>query len=145
MDTENLAPNFESIIVARKPCEGSCIDNILTYGVGAINVAECRIPFLNDSDYDHTARKSQFEDFGTTTPFNQNCYGDYSAMVRKNYESDGRFPSNVILTYDDSDFDEVCGGMPYTKSTGGSGELPLYIISKILMPAVGSLRKTQII
>lgn len=35
---------------------------------------------------------------------------------------EGRFPSNVILTYDETDFDEVCGGMPYTKSTGGSGE-----------------------
>jgi site-specific DNA-methyltransferase (adenine-specific) len=34
----------------------------------------------------------------------------------------GRFPSNVVLTYDETDFDEVCGGMPYTKSTGGSEE-----------------------
>ena len=34
----------------------------------------------------------------------------------------GRFPANVILTYDQMTFDEVCGGMPYTKSTGGSGE-----------------------
>ena len=25
---------------------------------------------------------------------------------------EGRFPSNVILTYDETDFDEVCGGMP---------------------------------
>lgn len=30
-------------------------------------------------------------------------------------ETDGRFPANVILTYDDTDKDEVCGGMPYTK------------------------------
>ena len=37
-------------------------------------------------------------------------------------DHEGRFPSNVILTYDETDFDEVCGGMPYTKSTGGSGE-----------------------
>lgn len=28
----------------------------------------------------------------------------------------GRFPSNVILTYDETDEQEVCGGMPYTKS-----------------------------
>lgn len=27
---------------------------------------------------------------------------------------EGRFPSNVILTYDETDFDEVCGGMPNT-------------------------------
>ena len=29
----------------------------------------------------------------------------------------GRFPSNVILTYDETDKDEVCGGMPDTVST----------------------------
>lgn len=31
-------------------------------------------------------------------------------------DHEGRFPSNVILTYDETDFDEVCGGMPNTKS-----------------------------
>lgn len=29
----------------------------------------------------------------------------------------GRFPANTILTYDENDFDEVCGGFPNTKST----------------------------
>ena len=39
----------------------------------------------------------------------------------------GRFPANTILTYDETDFDEVCGGFPNTKSTprtetkGGTG------------------------
>lgn len=28
----------------------------------------------------------------------------------------GRFPANTILTYDETDFDEVCGGFPDTKS-----------------------------
>ena len=28
----------------------------------------------------------------------------------------GRFPANTILTYDETDFDEVCGGFPYTKT-----------------------------
>lgn len=41
---------------------------------------------------------------------------------------EGRFPSNVILTYDETDFDEVCGGMPYTKSNG----------IKITMPKMNS-------
>ena len=27
----------------------------------------------------------------------------------------GRFPANTILTYDENDFDEVCGGFPDTK------------------------------
>ena len=28
----------------------------------------------------------------------------------------GRFPANTILTYDETDFEEVCGGFPNTKS-----------------------------
>ena len=42
--------------------------------------------------------------------------------IKECLDREGRFPSNVILTYDETDFDEVCGGMPYTKSTGESGE-----------------------
>ena len=71
-----LKPAYEPVIVARKPCEGSCLDNVIQYVVGGINIDACRI-------------------------------GDIDA---------GRFPSNVILTYDDTDFNEVCGGMP----TGGA-------------------------
>lgn len=37
-----------------------------------------------------------------------------------NKEVSGRFPANVILTYDESDYDEVCGGFPNSK--GGSGK-----------------------
>ena len=33
----------------------------------------------------------------------------------KNGDYDGRFPANVILTYEQIDFDEVCGGLPETK------------------------------
>ena len=33
----------------------------------------------------------------------------------------GRFPANVILTYDETDYDEVCGGFPNTGS-GSNGE-----------------------
>ena len=38
-----LKPAYEPIIVARKPCEGSCVDNVIEYGVGGINIDECRI------------------------------------------------------------------------------------------------------
>lgn len=111
-----LKPAYEPIIIARKPCEGSCIDNVINYGVGGINIDECRIPFLNDKDYKITADKNQHADFGTQPLTGNIVYGDYSMVQPKNYESDGRFPSNVILTYDDQDYAEVCGGMPYNKT-----------------------------
>ena len=33
-----LKPAFEPVIIARKPCEGSCVNNVLKYGVGGINI-----------------------------------------------------------------------------------------------------------
>ena len=113
-----LKPAYESIIVARKPCKGTCIDNVLMYGVGGLNIDECRVPTddvlvhggnlgVNSGDTRTGKALGMFQD-GTPNTFVQN--------------PDGRFPANVILTYDESDFDEVCGGFPVTKSTGGSGE-----------------------
>lgn len=40
-----LKPAYEPIIVARKPVEESVINNVLKYGVGGINIDECRVPF----------------------------------------------------------------------------------------------------
>mgnify|MGYP003325842783 CR=1 FL=1 len=38
-----LKPAHEPIVMARKPLEGSNIDNVLKYGTGAINIDGCRI------------------------------------------------------------------------------------------------------
>ena len=38
-----LKPSYEPIIVARKPCEWSCTDNVIKYWVGWINIDECRV------------------------------------------------------------------------------------------------------
>ena len=43
--------------------------------------------------------------------FNVNCRKLMYEVFGKKRNSKGRFPSNTILTYDDSDFDEVCGGL----------------------------------
>ena len=99
-----LKPAYEPIIVARKPVKGSVVDNVLKYGVGGINIDECRVGdehfTIDDSEYDNNE--------------NQSCYGN---VKRTPKEYNGRFPANVILTYDDTDFDEVCGNMPFTSSS----------------------------
>lgn len=74
-----LKPAYEPIIVARKPFKGTLINNIISNGVGALNIDECRI-----SNNDHEGSK-----------FTQ-----------------GRFPSNLILSYDEIDYNEVCGNFP---------------------------------
>ena len=110
-----LKPSYEPIIVARKPCENSLTDNVLKYGVGGVNIDECRIGTekhkvnINDFSNQHGNK------FGNGEPIEK--------MGEK--EVTGRFPANIILTYDDTDFDEVCGNMPDTSSNGGKTTMPV--------------------
>lgn len=97
-----LKPAYEPIIVARKPFKGSLIDNIIENGVGGLNIDECRVltDELKGKVYNNTGD-------------NLSWGGTYGKGTVYGNEI-GRFPANVILTYDETDYDEVCGGMPYT-------------------------------
>ncbi len=110
-----LKPSFEPIIVARKPFKGSLVDNVIEYGVGGINIDECRVGTTGA-----TKRSCQAE-----YPKKENGTEDRSGhWARTGHEvveiNAGRFPANTILTYDETDFDEVCGGFPETKSTNAT-------------------------
>lgn len=96
-----LKPAYEPVIVARKPYEGSGIDNVMKYGVGGININECRVP-SKPGEYD--IRHYTHEDCFQNLKPKQSQY-----QVKP--QPEGRFPSNVILTYDETDQEEVCGGM----------------------------------
>ena len=106
-----LKPAYEPILVCRKPVEDSIVDNVIKYGVGGLNIDECRVCPENVSI--HNAPKGTFAggEYGR---------GSDTSSYR---DSVGRFPANVILTYDENDYEEVCGGMPYTK---GNGSEPNY-------------------
>ena len=107
-----LKPAYEPIIIARKPCEGSCIDNVLKYGVGGINIGECRIG-------------TALIGGGTVPNIKGGNYNNAKGAERLECEDHiGRFPANVILTYDETDQEEVIGGMPYTTSSGGVTSVP---------------------
>lgn len=96
-----LKPAYEPIIVARKPCVGSTTDNVIEYGVGALNIDGCRI-----GTEEHTVNINDFS--------NQhgNKFGNGESIEKLGERTVvGRFPSNTILTYDNSDFQEVCGCM----------------------------------
>lgn len=92
-----LKPAYEPIIMARKPVEGTVADNMLKYGVGGINIDECRVGdehfTITNGDYDNNK--------------NQSCFGN---IKRTPKEYQGRFPANVIT--DGSD--EVKANMPNT-------------------------------
>ena len=38
-----LKPAHEPVVMARKPLEGTCADNVLKHGTGGINIDECRV------------------------------------------------------------------------------------------------------
>ncbi|MBO7696671.1 MAG: site-specific DNA-methyltransferase [Methanobrevibacter sp.] len=103
-----LKPAFEPVIVARKPFDGSLVDNVLKYGVGGLNIDECRI----GTDETITVHSRS-----TESSKSKGIYGD--SVPQETHQTCGqqygRFPANLILTYDESDYDEVCGGFPDSK------------------------------
>ena len=118
-----LKPAYEPIIVARKPVEKSVIDNVLKYRVGGINIDECRVPF---EDTKNAATNPLYRKKGNykMPEKGQKSNGAVSFTSSNNDVNDkGRFPANVILTYDETDEQEVCGGMPNTK--GNTTDSPL--------------------
>jgi len=90
-----IKPAYEPIVWAIKPPEGSYIDNVLKWGVGAVNVDECRIRYKNKKDFKEGHHNKKLSEntkikktcFGTTFG-----YGLLNSDIRK-----GRFPANIIL------------------------------------------------
>lgn len=93
-----LKPSFEPIIVARKTFKGSLVDNVIEYGVGGINIDECRV-------------EPTGEDIGRNnhTVDSPNGIYNFTGLPPKDSRGryEGRFPANTILTYDETDFDST--------------------------------------
>lgn len=104
-----LKPAYEPVIVARKPLDGSTTNNLKKYGVGGFNLDECRIGNETRTYKNQSLKK----------PEGAGCFRDDN-WIPKQYEKtvNGRIPSNVVFTYDETDFDEVCGGMPVGGKNG---------------------------
>lgn len=89
-----LKPAYEPIILARKPVEGTVADNVMKWGVGGLNIDECRVPTDENitihSPAKETLLESGHKNLGTWT------------------NTQGRFPANLI--HDGSD--EVLAAFP---------------------------------
>jgi len=117
-----LKPSFEPIIVARKPFKGSLVDNVIEYGVGGLNIDECRVGTEKVGggtmpDLSYVGQEQKKLGNGHKMSFGQVS----NAPRIECEEHDGRFPANTILTYDETDFDEVCGGFPNNKASYRKG------------------------
>ena len=106
-----LKPAWEPIIVARKPLDGTVAHNVLTWGVGALNIDACRVP--TDETVENHSRSAD-------AAKSKGKYGDSSAQEthQTNGQKLGRFPANLV--HDGSQM--VLDLFPDTgKSSGGGG------------------------
>ena len=76
-----LKPAHEPIVMARKPLEGTVVDNVLEHGVGGINIDECRVgkEILEEQIAGRSNKIGTFERKDMITP-----------------KREGRFPANVM-------------------------------------------------
>jgi DNA modification methylase len=90
-----LKPAHEPAVLARKPLCGTVADNVMTWGVGALNIDGCRV---ESSDAQYTDGK------GNGTPKQSgSIYGfaSYEQLhTRAHPNTSGRWPANVILDED---------------------------------------------
>lgn len=96
-----LKPACEPICVARKPLEGTVIENVLKHGTGGINIDAGRVETTET-----------WAGVKGGKPETVNVYGPLLNQERSGSHEGGRFPANLI--HDGSD--EVLQGFPYTKS-----------------------------
>ncbi len=110
-----LKPAHEPIVMARKPLEGTVVDNVLEHGVGGINIDECRVgkEILEEQIAGRSNKIGTFERKDMITP-----------------KREGRFPANVM--HDGSDV--VQDIFPNSKGSSGNGNAKVGETSKGAIP-----------
>lgn len=96
-----LKPAVEHWIVARKPVIGTVIENVRTFGTGAINIDGCRVEGENPSvTRRESSRKSGNAPVGGVSPTGWANRTDASTyMADRPSEHLGRFPAHLILEH----------------------------------------------
>lgn len=93
-----LKPAYEPIVVARKPLIGTVEKNVLTHGVGALNIDGCRVPATDGANRARPPRSPNAILGG----------GKGTNLTASEHNAAGRWPANLI--HDGSD--EVLAGFP---------------------------------
>ena len=89
----NLKPAYEPIIMARKPLDGTVVNNVLKHGVGGLNVDACRV----GSDDVVGGRGGKKDTAGAM------CFSGYKGDgYEPRRHTQGRYPANIILDGSDS-------------------------------------------
>jgi site-specific DNA-methyltransferase (adenine-specific) len=104
-----LKPAHEPAVLARKPLCGTVADNVMTWGVGALNIDGTRVNKENDRPLIiSTGRKEVVNTYG----------GTLNGSISSGITNLGRWPANVILDEDAAKALDEQGGE--RKSGGGN-------------------------
>ncbi len=88
-----LKPAWEPIVYAYKPVEKSIVDNVLKWGVGAVNVDECRVGYKDENDSLDAGEHSSKSPQETIYKTGLNPRGNDRQGTK------GRFPANILLSH----------------------------------------------
>ena len=90
----SLKTSWEPIVLAQKPLEGTYVNNIIKYKVGALNIDACRIPYASEEDRRSLESFMNFErkNHGDKKYFSANQGG----KKQVNIHPDGRWPANLL-------------------------------------------------
>jgi len=90
-----LKPAWEPIVLARKPYTGAILRNLDTYGTGALNIDDCRIP-ADAADFEKLQKG--VDAIRARGGVMENSWANDSDLTGANPASPlGRWPANVIL------------------------------------------------
>lgn len=90
-----LKPAWEPIIVARKPLDGTVAHNVMTYGTGAINIDECRVPTDGETPKGSGGRSSRLSG-DTRSGKAAGMFAAGSGNGGNVTPVAGRFPANLV-------------------------------------------------
>lgn len=93
-----LKPAYEPVLWAVKPPDGSYIDNVLKYGVGAINVDGCRMPYESDEDFLGLQDNRKSIRTIRAGPVAKGFGMKPEGLINSKQSPHGRYPANMIRT-----------------------------------------------
>jgi len=122
-----LKPAREPVILARKPLDGTVVENVLTHGVGGINIDGCRVGYAGEADQEAAAAAAAAQRLCRDQNENRSAYGDFnngpaSLQPYLDKQALGRWPANLTLRHLDEC--RVVGTRETTRSIIGNTDGP---------------------
>lgn len=95
----NLKPCFEPIILARKPLDGTLVENVREWGVGALAIDACRLEYVDEADKAAAAaaQRACLDQNANRTAYGRYENGPESIPGFLAKQDLGRWPPNVLL------------------------------------------------